>query len=119
MTNEEKAFEIANKDREAEINLSCNKPSYYDGLLQGAIEMAKWKDEQLGEFLLRGGMVKDSKGYFAKDGDKVEYCVASNVPMSNGRLYWNDEGSFLIQDTDDEDANPYYLWEIVEWYVVK
>ena len=108
MTNEEKAREIINSSFPIQLTP-----------YEIAMEMAKWKDDQLGEFLLRGGMVKDSKGYFAKDGDKVEYCVASNVPMSNGRLYWNDEGSFLIQDTDDEDANPYYLWEIVEWYAVK
>ena len=37
----EVAYEIANKDRRAELMTSMHRPSYYDGLLQGALEMAK------------------------------------------------------------------------------
>lgn len=49
MTNEEKAYEIANKDRHTEMLMSRHRPSYSDGLLQGAIEMAGWKDKQFAE----------------------------------------------------------------------
>lgn len=45
-----KAYEIANKDRDIEL-IAPSKPSYYDGLLQGAIEMAEWKDERFRNLL--------------------------------------------------------------------
>lgn len=45
-----KAYEIANKDRDIEL-IAPSKPSYYDGLLQGAIEMAEWKDEQIAKII--------------------------------------------------------------------
>lgn len=44
------AYEIANKDRNIEL-IAPSKPSYYDGLLQGAMEMAEWKDEQFRNLL--------------------------------------------------------------------
>ena len=43
----EAAYEIANKDRSAELMASMHRPSYYDGLLQGALEMAKWQEQHL------------------------------------------------------------------------
>ena len=43
----EVAYEIANKDRRAELMTSMHRPSYYDGLLQGALEMAKWQEQHL------------------------------------------------------------------------
>ena len=43
----EAAYEIANKDRSAELMVSMHRPSYYDGLLQGALEMAKWQEQHL------------------------------------------------------------------------
>lgn len=40
-----KAWEIANKDRGMDFLSCCHKLSYYDGLVQGALEMAKYKDD--------------------------------------------------------------------------
>ena len=74
----EKAFEIAIKDRTVENLLCAHRPSYYDGLLQGAIEMAEWKDDQFKECLQR-----------------LSEEIQSNLYASSG---YNDEYSRGYQD---------------------
>lgn len=70
------------------------------------------------DYLFRGGYLKNGSNW-AVDGDKVRMTVTSNGSWIYGYLYFNvDDGCFLIQP-NDENSNPYYLWEVCEWQLIK
>ena len=66
-------------------------------------------------YATRGGYIKDCRGNICKDGDKVMYCLNCNSEPTFAKLYWNKDGDFLVQSFE-EGKNPYYLWEISDWY---
>lgn len=74
------------------------------------------------DYLFRGGYLKNGSNW-AVDGDKVRFKIgyADKVKenWTYGYLYFNtDDGCFLVRG-NEEDANPYYLWEIAEWQLIR
>lgn len=64
MKNEEKAKRIV--DRIFESGFNTNR-TFYDMALNSAMEIAEWKDSQIGNILMKYTLWLDKRGFFAED----------------------------------------------------